>query len=187
MSTDRPTQSETHRERSTDDEFTKTRSQSYPGDSARLNGHELVAIDEWLPGKAPSPYDIDLTDSYEYRTRYWRCRKCGHERNHRDEFTTPCEEPQPQTPLEAGGYSIDEPRTRRALTEAIDVDFAQLGPIYEVVSESESTYKVDVDEETCTCPDFEQCQPDSGCKHLRRVDLEIRTGLVPSPDGAFQR
>ncbi|RKD87647.1 hypothetical protein ATJ93_4543 [Halopiger aswanensis] len=111
MSTDRPIQSETHRGRSTDDEFTNDRSQHYPGDTARLNGHELVAIDEWLPGKAPSPYDIDLTDSYEYRTRYWRCRKCGHERNHRDEFTTHCEEPQPATPLEAGGYSIDEPRT----------------------------------------------------------------------------
>lgn len=62
-----------------------------------------------------------------------------------------CEEPQPATPLKAGGYSIDEPRTRRALTKAIDVHFAQPGPLYEVVSESESTYKVDVDEKTCTC------------------------------------
>ncbi len=150
MSTDQPIYSETHRERPTDDEFSTGRSQSYPGDIARLHGHELVAIDEWLPGKAPSPYHIDLTDSYEYRTRYWRCKNCGHERNRRDEFTTPCEEPQPATPLEAGGYSIDEPRTRRALTEGIDVHFVKRGPVYEVVSESESTYEVDVDKQTCT-------------------------------------
>ncbi|MCU4744617.1 ArdC-like ssDNA-binding domain-containing protein [Natronoglomus mannanivorans] len=89
--------------------------------------------------------------------------------------------------LEVGSYSIDEPRTRRALTENMDVHFTRPGPIYEVVSESENTYKVDVEAETCTCSDFEQRQPDGGCKHLRRVDLEIRTGLVPAPDGIFVR
>lgn len=132
MSTDRSIQSETHRERSTDD-CTTDRSQRYPGDTARLNGHELVAIDEWLPGKAPIPYEIDLTDSYEYRTRYWRCENCGQERNQRDEFTTTCQEPQSPTLLEAGGYSIDEPRIRRALTEEIDVQFVQLGPVCDIL------------------------------------------------------
>ncbi len=98
---------------SSTDRRANDRSQSYPGDTIRQNGHELVAIDEWLPGKAPSPYDIDLTDSDEYRTRYWRCRKCGHERNHRDEFTTLCEEPQSQALLESGVF-CETPEGRRS-------------------------------------------------------------------------
>jgi len=89
----------------------------------------FVAIDEWLPGAEPTPYELNLTDGYEYRTRYWRCRKCSQERNHRDEFTVPCDNPQPATALEAGGYSINDPRTRRALNEKLDVRFATVGPI----------------------------------------------------------
>jgi hypothetical protein len=55
-----------------------------------------------------------------------------------------------------------------------------VGSLYEVLSESGNTYNVDIEREreTCSCPDFEQRQPDDGCKHLRRVNLEIRTGLV---------
>ncbi|AXR76191.1 hypothetical protein [Natrarchaeobaculum sulfurireducens] len=187
MSIDHSTQSEPHQEHQSNHQSTSNRDRSYPGGVARLNGHELVAIDEWLPGTEPSPYEIDLTEGYEYRTRYWRCRKCRQERNRRDEFTSLCDDPQPPTALEAGGYSIDEPRTRRALTENMDVRFGQQGPVYDVLSQSGSTYVVDVEKETCACPDFEQRQPDGGCKHLRRVDLEIRTGLVPAPDGTFIR
>jgi hypothetical protein len=187
MSTDQSLQSEPHRDNQPHQKYTSDRNRSYPGDVAHLHGHELVAIDEYLPGKEPTPYDIDLTDGYEYSTRYWRCRKCGQERNCRNEFSTPCEEPQPPTALEAGGYSIDEPRTRRALTEDIDVRFGRQGSTYEVFSQSGSTYLVDVEEEMCTCPDYEKRQPTGGCKHLRRVDLEIRTGLVPAPDGTFVR
>ncbi|USZ73532.1 hypothetical protein [Natronosalvus halobius] len=186
MSTDQQLQSESHRDDQSKTD-TSSRDRSYPGDVARLNGHELVAIDEWLPGTEPSMYEIDLTEGSEYRTRYWRCRKCGQERNRRNKFTSPCADPQPPTPLEAGGYSTDEPRTRRALSENMDVRFASVGPTYEVVSESGNTYTVDVEVETCTCPDCEQREPAGGCKHLRRVDLEIRTGLVPSPDGTFIR
>ncbi|WP_226483184.1 SWIM zinc finger family protein [Natrinema amylolyticum] len=184
MSTDRSIhreQQEYHHDRGD----TTDREQRYSGDVARLNGHELIAIDEWLPGREPTPYEIDLIDGYEYRTRYWRCRNCGQERNRRDEFRNQCETPVPSTPLEDGGYSVDDPRTRRALSEGMDVRFATLGARYEVVSVSGNTYEVDIEGETCTCPDFEYRQPDDGCKHLRRVDLEIRTGLVPAPDGTF--
>ena len=187
MSTDQPLQSESHREYQPNQKNTSDRNRNFPGDIARLHGHQLVAIDEWLTGTEPSPYDIDLTDGYEYRTRYWRCKKCGQERNHRNGFATPCEEPQPPTALEVGGYSIDEPRTRRALSEDMDVRFASVGPTYEVISESGNTYTVDVEEETCTCPDCEQRQPVGGCKHLRRVDLEIRTGIILGSDGTFVR
>ncbi|QRV17451.1 hypothetical protein JMJ58_21080 (plasmid) [Haloterrigena salifodinae] len=187
MSTDRPSHREQHQNHHHDRTETSDREQHYTGDVARLNGHELVAIDEWLPGTEPTPYEIDLTDGFEYRTRYWRCQNCGQERNRRDEFSDPCETPDPPTPLEAGGYSIGEPRTRRALSEEMDVQFAEEGSIYEVVSESGNTYTVDLEAETCTCPDYEQRQPTDGCKHLRRVDLEIRTGITPTPEGTFNR
>jgi hypothetical protein len=71
-----------------------------------------------------------------------------------------------------------EPRTKRAKTENMDVSFLAKPGRYEVHSASDSYYEVDVLEETCTCPDRAE-----RCKHLRRVDLEIRAGLVPRPDG----
>jgi hypothetical protein len=42
---------------------------------------------------------------------------------------------------------------------------------------------IDVLEESCTCPDWQQCSPEGGCKHLGRVDHEIKRGRVPRPDG----
>lgn len=50
-------------------------------------------------------------------------------------------------------------------------------------SESGNIYEVDVASATCTCPDFSKRNPSGGCKHLRRTDLEIRSGNVPRPDG----
>jgi len=38
-------------------------------------------------------------------------------------------------------------------------------------------------DESCTCPDWQQRIPDGGCKHMRRVDNEIKRGRVPRPDG----
>ncbi|UHQ98191.1 hypothetical protein HYG81_19010 (plasmid) [Natrinema zhouii] len=179
MSTDQPI----HREQHRDYRETGDREQRYSGYITRLNGHELIAIDEWPPGKEPTPYEINLTDGFEYRTRYLRCRNCGQERNRRGVFNDQCETP--PAPLEAGGFSIDEPRTCRTLSENMDVSFASVGSLYEVISESGNTYNVDIEGEMGSCPDFEQCQPDDGCKHLRRVGLEIHMGLVPTPDGTF--
>ena len=80
---------------------------------------------------------------------------------------------------------IDEldPRERRAREEEMDVSLLRKGGVYEVCSESENTYRVDVAGGTCTCLDWQQREPDGGCKHLRRVDAEIKAGDVPRPDG----
>jgi hypothetical protein len=100
--------------------------------------------------------------------------------------------PAASTPTEAGQQpTIDEdpsqetlePRTKRARTEEMDVSLLQKGGLYEVKSESGNIYEVDVASETCTCPDFSKRNPSGGCKHLRRTDLEIRSGNVPRPDG----
>ncbi len=64
----------------------------------------------------------------------------------------------------------------------MDVSLLQKGGIYEVRSESGNIYEVDVASETCTCPDFTKRNLSGGCKHLRRTDLEIRSGNVPRPD-----
>lgn len=73
----------------------------------------------------------------------------------------------------------DEPRTERAKTEDMDVSFLQKPGTYEVHSASDSYYEVDVIGEECSCPD----ERVDRCKHIRRVDIEIRAGLVPRPDG----
>ena len=151
----------------------------------RRHDHVLVAVDQWLPGKVPTDYDIDLSDADGYRTRFWRCRRCGQERNRPIEFDEPCEGGPLWTPLEDGGYSIDDPRTRRALSEEMEVRFGDRGSTYEVHSQSGRTYRTDIDAETCTCLDYQRREV--FCKHLRRVDLEIRAGTVPAPNGTFKR
>ena len=75
-------------------------------------------------------------------------------------------------------HSDDEPRTRRAKREDMDVSFLAKPGRYEVHSASDSLYEVDVIAETCRCPDTAE-----QCKHFRRVDIEICEGLVPRPDG----
>jgi len=75
-------------------------------------------------------------------------------------------------------HSDDEPRTKRAKREDIDVSFLTKPGRYEVHSASDSVYVIDVVAETCSCPDTAE-----RCKHFRRVDIEIREGLVPRPDG----
>ena len=76
-----------------------------------------------------------------------------------------------------------EPRTRRAVDEAMKVSLLEKGGRYEVRSASGNWYEVDVISESCTCPDWQQRAPEGGCKHIRRVDHEIKQGRVPRPDG----
>lgn len=83
-----------------------------------------------------------------------------------------------------GGHCIEDARTQRALTEAMDVWLSREGGVYGVQKGATgSVYEVDVVSETCSCPDWQSAEPEGGCKHLRRVDIEIRAGRVPRPDG----
>ena len=97
--------------------------------------------------------------------------------------STPTEEIQQPTIDEDPSQETLEPRTKRARTEEMDVSLLQKGGLYEVQSESGNIYEVDIASETCTCPDFTKRNPSGGCKHLRRADLEVRSGNVPRPDG----
>ena len=63
------------------------------------------------------------------------------------------------------------------------VTLSRAGGRYTVHASSGRYYRVDVVEKTCTCPDFQSGPPAGGCKHLRRVNMEIRAGSVPTPDG----
>jgi len=76
-----------------------------------------------------------------------------------------------------------DPRTRRAVDEEMNVSLLQKGGKYDVRSASGNWYEVDVISESCTCPDWRKRTPEGGCKHLRRVDHEIKQGQVPRPDG----
>lgn len=75
------------------------------------------------------------------------------------------------------------PRTKRALEEDMNVSLYEKGGTYEVHSEFGNTYRVDIVAASCTCPDWQQREPEGGCKHLRRVEHEVTNGLVPRPDG----
>ena len=75
-----------------------------------------------------------------------------------------------------------EPRTRRARTEDMLVALRKTGGIYTVRGESGNTYRVDIAQNECTCPDQQRSSVDR-CKHLRRVDIELRNRTVPTPDG----
>ncbi len=84
-----------------------------------------------------------------------------------------------------GSTSADdlEPRTKRAVEEAMTVSLLTKGGRYEVEAASGNRYEVDIIGQSCTCPDWQQRAPDGGCKHMRRVDHEIKQGQVPRPDG----
>jgi hypothetical protein len=74
-------------------------------------------------------------------------------------------------------------RARRAREEEMTVSLRQTGGIYDVQSASGNTYRVDIAGPECSCPDWQEREPDGGCKHLRRVRLAIQAGSVPTPDG----
>ena len=90
-----------------------------------------------------------------------------------------------RTPLTTESDRIDhlQPRTQRALAESMHVTLARSGGRYTVYSASDRYYDVDVVAKTCSCPDYQRGPPEGGCKHLRRVDMAIRAGRVPTPDG----
>lgn len=79
------------------------------------------------------------------------------------------------------GSTVDA-RTRRARTENMLVALRMTGGIYTVRGESGNTYRVDIATEACTCPD-QQKDSTERCKHIRRVEMEIRNRSVPTPDG----
>lgn len=62
------------------------------------------------------------------------------------------------------------------------VALRKTGGIYTVRGESGNTYRVDIATEECSCPDQQRTSIDR-CKHLRRVQMEIRQRTVPTPDG----
>jgi hypothetical protein len=75
-----------------------------------------------------------------------------------------------------GEHDLD-PRARRAREMSAAVDHLG-GPLYEVRTRG-AEYRVDLDDGTCECPDYEHRQ--ARCKHLRRVAMEVTAGEVPPP------
>lgn len=65
----------------------------------------------------------------------------------------------------------------------MDVALLKQGGIYSVTGESGETYTIDIIDETCTCPDYQDREPEGGCKHVRRVAIEVEDETVPRPDG----
>lgn len=65
----------------------------------------------------------------------------------------------------------------------MEVTLQQAGGRYAVHAASGRTYEVDATRDECTCPDYLQNEPEGGCKHIRRVKLELRARRVPTPSG----
>ena len=73
--------------------------------------------------------------------------------------------------VEAGQLDVDA-RTRRAATEHMTVVEEGRG-LFEVTTASGSAYTVDLRENVCSCADSMYRNPAAGCKHLRRVKMEV--------------
>ena len=65
----------------------------------------------------------------------------------------------------------------------MNVALLHRGGCYEVDSASGHTYEVDLLNETCSCPDHQNPDTPTPCKHIQRVQLELDAGRVPRPDG----
>jgi hypothetical protein len=110
------------------------------------------------------------------------------------------------TGVEESSNPIDG-RTRRATAENMSVRARPDSPgVYEVGSASGATYLVELGlgpdpapggvgvtgagehprgstaAESCVCPDYEKRPSELGCKHLRRVKLDVATGELPHPE-----
>lgn len=82
----------------------------------------------------------------------------------------------------AGGASGEfDRRTQRALSERMAVTPLG-GGTYEVATESDHSYVVDLEGGRCTCPDH--TYRGARCKHLRRVAIDVSEGLLPPPGRA---
>lgn len=92
-----------------------------------------------------------------------------------DSSTTPDSEDEHQ--------SQDNTRAKRAREDHMDVALLHRGGCYEVDSASGNTYQVDLLDETCTCPDYQNSDTPTPCKHIQRVQLELDAGRIPRPDG----
>ena len=86
-----------------------------------------------------------------------------------------------ETTSDSGESTLD-PRTQRARSEDMQVALRRSGGIYTVRGESGTIYRVDIATQECTCPDY-RYRSIQHCKHIRRVETEIRNRTVPTPDG----
>lgn len=113
------------------------------------------------------------------------CGRCG-ARRPMTENTPPNRREAHATPTDR--YRIDglDARSMRARTEPMDVALVSIGR-YAVTTRTGQEYLVDVLDRDCTCPDWQSHEPSGGCKHMRRVNLEILAGRVPRPDGRLPR
>ena len=88
---------------------------------------------------------------------------------------------------EMGELSAKKRRSARARTQQMVV-IPQMDPdgecigMYDVHSlESGEVYTVILDLSRCSCKDMEFNRPESGCKHLKRVAIEINETGLPAP------
>lgn len=81
-------------------------------------------------------------------------------------------------------------RTRRAINRSMTITACSPGA-YLVESASGATYAVDLAPHPdtnkaqtthCTCPDYTDREPAGGCKHLRRVKLDVAFGELRHPN-----
>lgn len=84
-------------------------------------------------------------------------------------------------PAPPAGAHLDS-RSFRARSERMAVS-ALGGSVYEVDTDHDTNYLVDLELGRCTCPDH--VFRDVRCKHIRRVAMEITAGRVPAPGKQF--
>ena len=78
--------------------------------------------------------------------------------------------------------SQGDARAKRAREDDMDVALLHRGGCYEVDSASGNIYEVDLLDETCTCPDHQNPETPTPCKHVQRVQFELDAGRIPRPD-----
>ncbi len=79
--------------------------------------------------------------------------------------------------------SQGDARAKRAREDDMDVALLHRGGCYEVDSASGNIYEVDLLDETCTCPDYQDPDSPTLCKHIQRIQFELDAGRIPRPDG----
>ncbi len=82
---------------------------------------------------------------------------------------------------------MDIKRHKRAVNENIEVTATYTDDIYRVNGNRDIDYLVNLENISCSCPDWRDRKPEGGCKHIIKAQIQKSKGEVPPEKSGWER
>ena len=82
---------------------------------------------------------------------------------------------------------MDVDRYNRAVNEDIEVTATYSDDIYRVNGNRDIDYLVNLENISCSCPDWRDRKPEGGCKHIIKAQIQKSEGEVPPEKSGWER